>query len=92
MNLTSSQQLPPDLAHAIDLEVVRRILGWKLPATAHTGFVLDALEQGCMPAAAGPAIASIRYTKRLAGAGIGPSVGSVGNSYDNALGRDNQKG
>jgi transposase InsO family protein len=28
---------------------------------------------------------SIRYTERLAEAGIEPSVGSVGDSYDNAL-------
>ncbi len=65
--------------------------------TAHASFVLDALEQALhdrRPAHRGGLIhhsdrgsqyASIEYTKRLAEAGIEPSVGSVGDSYDNAL-------
>jgi len=65
--------------------------------TAHASFVLDVLEQALherRPAHRGGLVhhsdrgsqyVSIRYTERLAGAGIEPSVGSVGDSYDNAL-------
>ena len=75
----------------------RRIVGWRVSRTAHTGFVLDALEQALAerrPAQGGSLVhhsdrgvqyVSIRYTERLAEAGIEPSVGSVGDSYDNAL-------
>jgi putative transposase len=75
----------------------RRIVGWRVSATAHAGFVLDALEQAVharRPAQGGELVhhsdrgsqyVAIRYTERLADAGIEPSVGSVGDSYDNAL-------
>src|SRR5690606_22806082 len=73
----------------------RRIVGWKLSSSQHTQFVLDALEQALharRPCDAlvhhsdrGSQYVSIRYTERLAEAGIEPSVGSVGDSYDNAL-------
>ena len=75
----------------------RRIVGWRASRTAHTSFVLDALEQAIherRPAHRGGLVhhsdrgsqyVSIRYTERLAEAGIEPSVGSVGDSYDNAL-------
>jgi transposase InsO family protein len=75
----------------------RRIVGWRASRTAHAGFVLDALEQALherRPAHRtglvhhsdrGSQYLSIRYTERLAQAGIEPSVGSVGDSYDNAL-------
>ena len=75
----------------------RRIVGWRVSRTAHAGFVLDALEQALhdrRPAEGGGLVhhsdrgvqyVSIRYTERLAEAGIEPSVGSVGDSYDNAL-------
>ena len=75
----------------------RRIVGWRASRTAHAGFVLDALEQALhdrRPRHSGGLIhhsdrgsqyVSIRYTERLAEAGIEPSVGSVGDSYDNAL-------
>mgnify|MGYP006275799299 CR=1 FL=1 len=73
----------------------RRIVGWRVSRTAHAGFVLDALEQAVhqrRPGAGllhhsdrGSQYLSIRYTERLAEAGIEPSVGSVGDSYDNAL-------
>ena len=75
----------------------RRIVGWRVSRTAHAGFVLDALEQAIherRPAYRGGLIhhsdrgsqyVSIKYTERLAEAGIEPSVGSVGDSYDNAL-------
>ena len=75
----------------------RRIVGWRASQTAHAGFVLDALEQALhdrRPTHSGGLIhhsdrgsqyVSIKYTERLAEAGIEPSVGSVGDSYDNAL-------
>ncbi|WP_425312661.1 IS3 family transposase [Martelella limonii] len=75
----------------------RKIVGWRVSTSAHTGFVLDALEQAVhdrRPTKAmglvhhsdrGSQYLSIRYSERLAEAGIEPSVGSVGDSYDNAL-------
>ena len=75
----------------------RKIVGWRVSTSAHAGFVLDALEQAVherRPAKGmglvhhsdrGSQYLSIRYTERLAEAGIEPSVGSVGDSYDNAL-------
>ena len=75
----------------------RYIVGWRVSRTAHAGFVLDALEQAIherRPAHRGGLVhhsdrgsqyLSIKYTERLAEAGIEPSVGSVGDSYDNAL-------
>ena len=76
---------------------VRRIVGWRASRRAHAGFVLDALEQALhdrRPMRGGGLVhhsdrgsqyVSIKYTERLAEAGIEPSVGSVGDSYDNAL-------
>jgi putative transposase len=66
----------------------RRIVGWRASRTAHAGFVLDALEHGgglIHHSDRGSQYVSIKYTERLAEAGIEPSVGSVGDSYDNAL-------
>ncbi|NDV53924.1 IS3 family transposase, partial [Salipiger sp. PrR003] len=75
----------------------RKIVGWRASTSAQTGFVLDALEQAVhdrRPTKAmglvhhsdrGSQYLSIRYTERLGEAGIEPSVGSVGDSYDNAL-------
>ncbi len=74
----------------------RRIVGWRASRTARAGFVPDALEQALHdrrpvrgdlvhPSDRGGQYLSIRYTERLAEAGIEPSVGSVGDSYDNAL-------
>jgi transposase InsO family protein len=75
----------------------RRIVGWRVSRTAQTGFVLDALEQALHErrplhrgglvhhSDRGSQYVSIHYTERLALAGIEPSVGSVGDSYDNAL-------
>jgi putative transposase len=75
----------------------RRIVGWRVSRSARADFVLDALEQALherRPFAGGGLVChsdrgsqyvSIRYTERLAEAGIEPSVGSVGDSYDNAL-------
>ena len=75
----------------------RRIVGWRVSRTAHASFVLDALEQALhdrRPVEGGRLIhhsdrgmqyVSIKYTERLIAAGVEPSVGSVGDSYDNAL-------
>lgn len=75
----------------------RRIVGWKASRTAHASFVLDALEQALHArrpdqgdglihhSDRGVQYVSIRYTDRLVEAGVLPSVGSVGDSYDNAL-------
>jgi putative transposase len=74
----------------------RRIVGWRVSRAARAEFVLDALEQALhdrQPWRAhlihhsdrGVQYVSIKYTERLAEAGIEPSVGSVGDSYDNAL-------
>ncbi|GAB3374072.1 IS3 family transposase [Azotobacter armeniacus] len=84
------------VAFVIDV-FARCIVGWKVSSSARTDFVLDALEQALYarrPVSQGGLIhhsdrgvqyVSIRYTERPAGAGIEPSVGSVGDSYDNAL-------
>ena len=70
----------------------RRIVGWRVSRTAHAGFVLDALEQALRarrPVQGGGLVhhsdrgsqyLALRYTDRLAEAGIEPSVGSVGDS------------
>jgi putative transposase len=77
----------------------RRILGWRCGTSMSTQLVLDALEQavwtrqrtgadlGSLVAHTdrGSQYVSIRYTERLAEAGIAASVGTVGDSYDNAL-------
>ena len=84
------------VAFVIDV-YARRIVGWKVSASARTDFVLDALEQALHARRRGDderlihhsdrgvQYVSIRYSERLAEAGIEPSVGSVGDSYDNAL-------
>lgn len=78
----------------------RRILGWRVAATMATTMVLDSIEQAIWTRTQegvlefndvvhhsdrGSQYTSIRLTERLAGAGIQPSVGAVGSSYDNAL-------
>ena len=72
-------------------------MGWKVSRSPKTDFVLDALEQALYArrpdrsgklthhSDRGSQYVSIRYTERLAEAGIEPSVGSVGDAYDNAL-------
>jgi transposase InsO family protein len=83
------------VAFVIDV-FARHIVGWSVSRTASAGFVLDALEQAIhqrRPAQdklvhhsdLGSQYLSIQYTERLAEAKIAPSVGSVGDSYDNAL-------
>ncbi len=77
----------------------RRILGWRAGTSMSTQLVLDALEQAvwtrqrtCCDLSSvvahtdrGSQYTSIRYTERLAQAGIAASVGTTGDSYDNAL-------
>jgi len=84
------------VAFVVDV-FARRIVGWRVSSSMHTDFVLDALEQALyarQPEPDGSLVChsdrgsqyvSIRYTERLAQAGIEPSVGSKGDSYDNAL-------
>jgi putative transposase len=73
----------------------RMIVGWRASRCLRTDLALDALEQALWArpethslvhhSDRGVQYLSIRYTERLAEAGIEPSVGSVGDSYDNAL-------
>ena len=84
------------MAFVIDV-FARKIVGWRVSTAMTTGFVLDALNQAIYqrcPSAdtglvhhsdRGSRYLSIRYSERLAEAGIDASVGSVGDSYDNAL-------
>jgi transposase InsO family protein len=75
----------------------RRIVGWRVSSSLQTDIALDALEQALYDRGVnkqtdlihhsdrGVQYLSIRYADRLAEVGIAPSVGSVGDSYDNAL-------
>ena len=84
------------VAFVIDV-FARRIVGWRVSRSMRTDFVLDALEQALYArqpernaslihhSDRGSQYVSIRYTEALAEAGIEPSVGSKGDSYDNAL-------
>ena len=84
------------VAFVIDV-FARRIVGWRVSASLRTDFVLDALEQAIYDrrragvaelihhSDRGSQYLAMRYTDRLADAGIEPSVGSRGDSYDNAL-------
>jgi len=73
----------------------RRIVGWRTRASMRTDPALDALEQAVYDRETdaglvhhsdrGSQYLSIRYTERLAAAGIEASVGSRGDAYDNAL-------
>src|SRR5262245_37178802 len=84
------------VAFVIDV-FARRIVGWRVASSLVTDFVLDALEQAIYDRCGagvealvhhsdrGTQYLSMRYTERLAETGIAPSVGSRGDSYDNAL-------
>jgi putative transposase len=81
------------VAFVVDV-FARRIVGWRVSSSMQTDFVLDALEQALYARRAeregdlvhhsdrGSQYVSIRYSERLAEAGIEPSVGSTGDSYD----------
>ena len=84
------------VAFVIDV-FARRIVGWRVSSSMRTDFVLDALVQALYDrqpedsdalihhSDRGSQYLSIRYTERLTEAGVEPSVGSKGDSYDNAL-------
>ena len=84
------------VAFVIDV-LARRIVGWRVSRSMHTDFVRDALEQALYArqpereealihhSDSGSQYVSIRYGERLAKAGREPSVGSKGDSHDNAL-------
>jgi putative transposase len=84
------------VAFVVDV-FARRIVGWRVSSSLRTDFVLDALDQAiyerCRDAVGdlihhsdrGSQYLAMRYTDRLADAGIEPSVGSRGDAYDNAL-------
>jgi transposase InsO family protein len=82
------------VAFIIDV-FARRIVGWRVTRSPGTDLLLDALEQALWARTGteglihhsdrGSQYLSIRYTERLAEAGMASSVGSVGDSYDNAL-------
>ena len=84
------------VAFVIDV-FARRIVGWRVSSSLRTNFVLDALEQAIYDRRGagggdlvhhsdrGTQYLSMRYTERLAEAGIALSVGSCGDAYDNAL-------
>ena len=84
------------VAFVIDV-FARRIVGWRVSSSLHADIALDALEQALYDRGVnqktglvhhsdrGVQYLSIRYADRLSEVGISPSVGSVGDSYDNAL-------
>ena len=84
------------VAFIIDV-FARRIVGWRVSSSLQTDIALDALDQALYDRGVnkktdlihhsdrGVQYLSIRYADRLAEVGISPSVGSVGDSYDNAL-------
>jgi putative transposase len=84
------------VAFVIDV-FARRMVGWRVSTSLRSDLALDALEQALYDrqlngterlihhSDRGVQYLSIRYTERLAQAGIEPSVGTTGDSYDNAL-------
>ena len=90
------------VAFVIDV-FARRIVGWRVSTSLRTDFVLDALEQAIYDRRGdgagdlvhhsdrGTQYLSMRYTERLADAGIALSVGSRGDAYDNALAENNHR-
>jgi len=91
-----------DVAFVIDV-FARRIVGWRVSTSLRSDLALDALEQALYDRARdadanlihhsdrGVQYLSIRYTERLAEAGIEPSVGSVGDSYEQRARRDDHR-
>src|SRR5689334_5354010 len=93
--MSSSQSSSREKHGRFAPEVRRRIVGWRAHTTMRSELVLDALEQALHDRETDDALIhhsdrgvqylSMRYTERLSDAGIAPSVGSRGDSYDNAL-------
>ncbi len=74
----------------------RTIVGWRVAGNMRTDMVLDAVDMACFQRGArhstlvfhsdaGSQFTSIRYTERLAEIGASPSIGTIADSYDNAL-------
>jgi len=75
----------------------RRIVGWRTAASMTTPLVMDALDMAVFSrrdqlvdgviahSDAGAQYVSVAYTERLAEIGARPSIGSIGDSYDNSL-------
>jgi putative transposase len=82
------------VAFVIDV-FARRVIGWRVARSMQTDLVLDALEQALWSRSKidgvihhsdrGSQYLSIRYSERMIDAGVKPSVGTTGDSYDNAL-------
>jgi len=82
------------VAFIIDV-FARRVIGWRVARSMQTDLVLDALEQALWSRPGidgvvhhsdrGSQYLSIKYSERLTAAGVEPSVGTTGDSYDNAL-------
>jgi transposase InsO family protein len=82
------------VAFVIDV-FARRVIGWRVARSMQTDLVLDALEQALWSrpdldgvvhhSDRGSQYLSIKYSERLTAAGVDPSVGTTGDSYDNAL-------
>ena len=80
---------------AVVLDVFsRRIVGWSMSAALHTAVVLDALSMALTmrrPTAVihhsdqGSQYTSVEFGNRCREAGVRPSMGSVGDAYDNAM-------
>ncbi len=97
-DFTSAATLSGFVYAAFVIDVfARRIVGWRVSRTAQAAFGLDALDQALharCPLQGGSLVhhsdrgshdLALRYTERLADAGVEPFVGSVGDSDDNAL-------
>jgi putative transposase len=94
--LAGSAEPSQTRGHVITDAFSRRIVGWPVEGHMRTAMVLEALEmarwqrgtrlEGLVAHSdAGSRITSIRYGERLAKLGAVPSIGSVGDSFDNAL-------
>lgn len=82
---------------AVVLDVFsRKVVGWQMADRMTTDLVLTAFEMGLWRREVvrdrlihhsdkGSQYTSLRFTQRLADAGVAPSTGSVGDSYDNAV-------
>ena len=96
-DLTYIKTLQGILYLAVVLDVFsRKVVGWQMADTMSTDLVLSALQMGLWRrdvvrdrlihhSDKGSQYTSLRFTQRLADAGVAPSTGSVGDSYDNAM-------